>query len=377
MIINTNTTKRAFPDLKIGISKLRKSKFTEVYDSDLEKLEKNKLCFIATKDDDYTIFYYSKNAFNTKFELFLNYFPVNNNITHSIDELNTSERNSFFDNIEYSQCAIKELATMKNEQLLRIYSYQHIGVNELNSYDFKTSYSQTHWHIYGVDKKTIDKCVVTNHNDKCFQNTFSDFFIELYAEILGKDSSCIDYNTHSIILKEKNMSLTFDNTDRSIITNTLIIWKKKWKLIASCFTNFEISNQGRFVLYNENKICENINRLIFEKAITFSSDSKKRLFWLAKKIKKQAQLNDSESKDYWRTIHMGINGSIGITHNFENKTSTIRIAPRTFATLERIGCLDGFYFCLKNRKVYLSNYEISEIGQIQEELFSIIKSKSK
>jgi hypothetical protein len=96
--------------------------------------------------------------------------------------------------------------------------------------------------------------------------------------------------------------------------------------------------------------------------------------WLAKNIKKIAQLNDPTTKGYWRTIHMGINGSIGITHNFENDTSTIKIAPRTFATLERIGCLDGYYFCLKNRKEYLNQEHITQIKNIQCELFSIFDS---
>ena len=111
MLINTKNTKRAFPNLKIGSLKLRKSTFSELYISDLEELLKNKLCQIIHYDDEYVIFFYAKNSFNTKYELFLNCFPNRGIITHSIDELGEYWRNIFFDGIEKSQEAIKELIT--------------------------------------------------------------------------------------------------------------------------------------------------------------------------------------------------------------------------------------------------------------------------
>lgn len=376
MNIKTNYTERVFDDLKIGISKLRNSRFMEFYFSDLEGLEKMKLAYIIKKNSECAIFFYSKNAFNSKYELLLNCFPINNIITHTMDELDFTSMNDFYDNIEKSQNAIKRITENNNKQLLRIYTYQHIGLEELNSYDFKTTYLQTHWHIYGVDQETINMCDTVTHKEHCFQNTYYDFFLEVYADFLGEGSSSIDFNTHSIILRKKKLSLSIDETDRNIITNTFIKWKNIWETFASCFTNFEKSNQERYFLLPQNQIITNLNKLIEGKKIPLSSNSKRRLFWLAKKIKSQAQLNDSKSKEYWRTIHMGINGSIGFTHNFENETSTLKIAPRTFATLERIGCLDKFYFCLKNRNVFLPEKEILEIRRIQEELFSTIQTLS-
>lgn len=376
MKILTYLTNRAFPNLKIGIKRIRKASFLELFESDLKDIINKQLGKIYYQDKHFTLFFYAKNAFNTDYELFFNCFPANTIATHSIDELDNHYRNIFFNGIQNSQFAIKELAEKNNKKLLRIYSYQHIGANELNLHDFKTTYPQTHWHIYGVDKSTIDKCITLKHEEHCFLNTFHEFFIELYADLLGQGAASIDYNTHSIILKEKKLSLTMDSDDKSLISNVLVKWKSVWKEIASCFTNFGISNQERFVINSENQIMDNLNRLIDKSAISFSNEAKKRLFWLAKKIKKEANLNDSKSKEYWRTIHMGINGSIGITHDFINETSTLRIAPRTFATMERIGCLDRFYFCLKNRQVYLPDYQISEISRVQSELFTIIKSKT-
>lgn len=376
MKIKTNYTERAFLNLKIGISKLRESGFIEFYFSDLEELEKGKLCHIIKKNSEYAIFFYSKNAFNTKYELLLNCFPINNIIAHSMDELDVLCKNDFFDNIEKSQFAIKKIVEKRNKQLLRIYAYQHIGANELNFHDFKTTYLQPHWHIYGVDKETINKCYIINHKEHRFQNTYYDFFLEAYADILGVGSSSIDFNTHSIILRKKKLSLSIDELDRNLITKTFVKWKDIWNTLASCFTNFEKSNQDRYLLFPKHQIMSNLNKLIKENKIPLSSNTIRRLFWLAKRIQNQAQLYDPISKEYWRTIHMGINGSIGFTHDFENETSTLKIAPRTFATLERIGCLDKFYFCLKNRKVFLPESEILEIRKIQEELFSTIQTLS-
>ena len=375
MKILTNYTKRAFPNLKIGLKHIRVSNFTEFYNSDLKEIINNLLGKIYFQDDTFVIFFYAKNAFNSSYELFLNCFPTNIFLsTHSVDDLNYHYRNIFFKGLENSQISIKEYAIKNKKKLLRIYSYQHIGENELNSFKFKTTYPQTHWHVYAVDEETLNNCKFIEHKEFCYLNTFNEFFIELYAEILGSGVSSIDYNTHSIILKEKRLSLTFNNNDKKLICNVLTEWKVIWKEIASCYTNFEISQQGRFELYSTDETITNLNNL-FDK-ISLSINTKKRLLWLSKNINKEAQLNDSKMKEYWRTIHLGINGSIGVIHNFENNTSTIKFAPRTFATLERIGCLDRFYFCLKNRSKYLTETEISKIKHQQNELFSLIKSES-
>jgi len=221
MLIKTKITNRAFPNLDIGISKLRESSFLDIYSTDLAKLVENNLCCIFYQGVEYVIFFYSKNAFNSKFELFLNCFPNNGVITHSIDELNEFWREKFFTGIETSQEAIKEYINNHNGEIQRIYAYQHIGVNELNSYDFKTTYPQTHWHIYGVDKETTNNCIDLDHTDHSSQNTFYEFFIECYADLFGLDPKSIDYKTYSLILRKRKISLKIDNIDRTIITEAL------------------------------------------------------------------------------------------------------------------------------------------------------------
>lgn len=378
MQIYTNKTLRVFEDFKIlPKEKLRKASYQDFFEKELQIYFQSKLAHCIFKDYDYSIFSYAKNAFNSEYELFLNCFPSTGyKIVHTLDEFPKKWQKRFFNSIEIANTCLLELMKQNNEMPRRIYSLQHIGLEELDNYDFSITYEQIHYHIFAITNKTLKSCVLKKNPFKTpnLCNTFYEPFLILYYDFMVQinPSLLIDYKTSSLIIQRGPFNLSIKEDTRELIIALLEYWKIKWREIALCLTNFKVGENQRHIPFSIDKRMKNIYRL-FDKYPSLSITSKKLLLWLSKNIQEHKGFSNVNEKRYWRIINKNINGSIGITHDFDSHTTTVRFAPRTFILTERIGATDGFYWCIKDRNTSYSNKERSKIIKNQNRLIDLMK----
>ena len=76
-------------------------------------------------------------------------------------------------------------------------------------------------------------------------------------------------------------------------------------------------------------------------------------------------LHSTSLPGYWNNCHRELNGSIGITHDFDAGESSVRIAPRTLLVTERIGATDGFFYCAKDRKSRMRRADVERHRETQ------------
>jgi len=369
-------TKRFIPDYPKAKSLNLKSEdfdYWVFYNSVIKRYAKEGLSLSAYNDNYLSFIFLPKNALNSPLEYFLNCFVhKKGEVISTIDELDFSYRKLFFGIIYKAIRSLHKVSCQDKFKLRRIYGIQHIGLDELGNHLFSTTYEHMHWHIYGVTDKILSKSDYILKPELYFRepNVLREWLILEYFNLFKSRFPQIklDIHTNSIILLEKPLSFELSDDEIHMLTDTICYWKKIWISFAECFTNFTPSKQNRYTLFKKEERVLRIDALCNELGLI---DNKKFIF-LANKIREYF-VDNPLNKSYWNTLHKNINGSFGITFDFDSNTTTFRLAPRTFALKERIGATDGFFFCSKNREKYLEPSTHKEFVDTQKKLIKYLQ----
>lgn len=360
---------------RVDISVTRSASF-EGWHGGLDPLFQNGLGTILRSGERYVTFAHMKTSINTPYDVLVTCVPHEGNpIIHALDEHDADTRTDIFNGVTTAILAIANVAARRGESLTRLYAIQHNALDELGNYPFSTTFPQSHLHVYGVTPNDIQKAESglpyreLIKRDPGNRHAFFDPTIavarDLYAERFG--AVPYDPKTASLILTHRKLGLYIPAEEEQLYVRTMAEWKKAWYEVASCFTDFTYDDQRRLVPKGQPVREASVENFIQAHA-GLGTESRMILRHIAR------NLTTFDEKFLWNTFANNIHGSLGWTFDFENQTTTLRFAPRTFVVEHKIGATDGYYMSVNKPEGLPDTPDKEDIIAIQKELYAEMRS---
>lgn len=370
---------RLHPGLKATLSQLRQATFENWQSFGFNQLKKEGLGVVLSDRNGYAIVAETKTATNSSLDMLLVCLPhTGSPITHTVDELPQPVQEDLFSAIEHGISAIEQVAKQNQQQLVRIYIQQHVAAEEQNEYVFKNTFPQTHFHLIGVTQEDLEQ---SDHNpnrprsaDRRDRYRFSDPTItlayDLYRERFG--SAELDSQTAAVVVTRRTgqkAPTTIPQEERRQIADIMASWKTAWKEVAACFTDFGKDEFQRLLPAPSKERMKRVQEFI-ENHPTLSPSSQEILHYLAE------NLSAFNQHHVLSALYNSIAGSVGWTIDYDNQTTTLRFAPRTFVSPNKVGATDGMYVAIKHRGTYMEEHQREQYLALQRQLIQSITAET-
>lgn len=373
--VNVRPAYRLVPDYPVPLSVKRKANYEQWRSFGFDQTEADNLGTTLFSADDYTIISQVKNSTITDYDIMFICFPNGQKpICHLPTELSTVVRKNFYQALSTGAQTVADQAKQDGQILRRIYVHQHVGPNELNDAPFNISFPQMHMHVIGVTEADIDasqKGMPRQHlirgGDR---NTFTDPTILIARDILKRKlgiSAEIDFSTSSLIIHEKPLSLEISEQEQELLISIYHHWVQELGMMDLVYTQMELidKHSDSRSLPASPELIKDMFDFLQKKAYFLSEESWAILAYLAENI------TAGNPEKPMNNFYKGIAGSVGWTHDFDTGKSTLRFAPRTFVSAQKLGCSDGFYMGIKDKSSYLSDKD-SRLT-VQRRIFSQLR----
>jgi len=354
-----------------GIQRVRRSNFEGFYDDTLKSWIDERIAKVLYEDEFDVVFVSPKDAVNSEYDFLLNIFPKGKNrAAHLISDVRKNLRDVLVHQIEALLEKIRLHVESNGRELDRVYVLNHFGEEEdTHLAPFATTHPQHHWHIYAYPADCAlakgEESLV--HNDS-FRNAFYDPTIYIARDLLMSSfldqNLCLDHSTSSLALPSKPYAGKLHGFD--LLPPYVDDLKKRREELRRILCKDELGAHGRYRTKPVNERRKLVNR--YKKINTqLTKKAKAMLDWLAENIKDSAGLGFPYQ---WNDFFLGMAGSVGWSIDCRANTQTLRLAPRTFVTKEKIGATDGKYYTHKDRANYAPLAERESILSIQREILS-------
>lgn len=305
----------------------------------------------------YVIFTRQKTAAYTPIEIMFNCWPHDGyDIAHSVDEVPFKERLSLFKWVNKGIEAVQKVAKNHQRPLEKINIEQHIAKEEAEGkHFFSLSYPHAHIHVYGIPVQPLG--AEEGFNESILKSEDRGIYIDptifIAFDFIKKHYPNIDFKLNlgtSAIELDMNFSTSITSQEIKLITDVMQYWKKTWKEVASCFTDFSLDENNRYVLLLKDQRQKLVEKLINDNDF-LSNESQGVLKWLV------AHLKPSDFSNYVRklsTLYKGVAGSWNINIDLLEKKKKLILAPRIIATSQKAGSSGGFLVNM-DKSQYLPN----------------------
>lgn len=174
----------------------------------------------------------------------------------------------------------------------------------------------------------------------------------------------LDRSTSSLRLPEKPYHGTLRGSE--LLSPYIRNLKKQREELRKVLCQDELDEHGRYKTKSLNERRKAMGEFKSKHPL-LTHEAKTVLDWLARNIKESKGLGFPYR---WNDFFLGLAGSLGWTIDYGSDIQTLRVAPRTFVTKEKIGATDGKYYTHKERAEYMPLAEREYILSRQREILA-------
>ena len=328
--MNIYETGRYYPDFPLTLAKKREANWPTILKVGLQAyFDSNEAVDIGEKSG-YHISTWPPTSLCDPYNLLLYAMPkIRKPIVSTFDQLPADASKLLLESAFMSVNAIRKTALANKDQANTILVTQHVGPDDINSYPFTTTLPQIHLHIHPLEEKNLQ-----THNH-LFQQTsttntdykkylFHDPFFKLIFELISHKQKTTKVHRTDSSLELFNKPIDDPLTDQEVysISEFFSYWEEWNKKISSCYTDFTLDENGRYVVLPREAIQKRLEDMILNNNQMFSKRSKRILNFLVDNIKDSKQVNP------WQFFYKGISGCAGYIFDYNKKVRSFIIAPR-------------------------------------------------
>ncbi|MCL5091492.1 MAG: hypothetical protein M1342_01560 [Patescibacteria group bacterium] len=294
---------------------------------------------VLDETDGYTTLIWTGEASVTPFQIIMGVFPSSNKtlVADTFDMLPDSVRSKTGRSIDLLAHKAHAISLLYGMHPDRTYIYQHIAPqDDYHTRPHAASFKQIHFHIlpdYPNSEYRQGQRLEVNTGGSALASKDMrrfigerSFFMQLAREIIeakydGKVTYCPE--SQSFLFCSEPGLLFFSDDNTRAVHDLMVLWKKAWLTIGSCFTDFITDGNGRYLPVAKDVSMERLGQIGERFGLSDKSQAMLRsLGGLVKPADWTTELT------YWDTFYKGIAGGLLFLYDYETNTSHAYASPR-------------------------------------------------